>query len=65
MSAVPAAANPFAPPFDLDALGRWLGHHLPGFTGLRHERNSSVGIMDKSPTAIKTENFVMNEWLWK
>jgi hypothetical protein len=20
---------------DLDALGRWLGHHLPGFTGLR------------------------------
>ena len=35
MSAVPAAANPSAAPFDLDALGRWLGHHLPGFTGLR------------------------------
>jgi aminoglycoside phosphotransferase (APT) family kinase protein len=35
MSAVHAAANPSAVPFDLDALGRWLGHHLPGFTGLR------------------------------
>ena len=35
MSAILAAADPPAAPFDLDALGRWLDHHVPGFTGLR------------------------------
>jgi hypothetical protein len=36
----------------------------PAFSAPRHDRNSTVGMIDNSPTAMKTENFVRKAWLW-
>src|SRR5262249_17076091 len=37
----------------------------PAFTALRHDRNSSVGTIDRSARMMKTANFVRKAWLEK
>ena len=35
----------------------------PAFSAPRHDRNSTVGMIDNKPIAMKTENLVMKAWL--
>ena len=39
--------------------------HRPTFSAARHDRNSRVGMIDNSPTAMNTDNLAMKAWLWK